>query len=78
MAMYSLALSIGFMIAFPVVGSLVQSRGWRSTWLAIGIALLAVHRADQLARRAAQPRGDRRSGRTATTSSRGVNAGSCG
>ena len=42
MAMYSLALSIGFMIAFPVVGSLVQSHGWRSTWLAIGITLLAV------------------------------------
>ena len=42
MAIYSIVMSIGFMIAFPVVGSLVQSWGWRSTWFAIGIALLAV------------------------------------
>ena len=42
MAVYSLALSIGFMVAFPIVGTFVQSRGWRATWLAIGIALLAV------------------------------------
>ena len=41
MAVYSVALSVGFMIAFPVVGSLVQSRGWRAAWLAIGVALLA-------------------------------------
>ena len=41
MAVYSLALSVGFMVAFPVVGSLVQSWGWRPTWLAIGIALAA-------------------------------------
>ena len=42
MAIYSVALSIGFMIAFPVVGSLVQSRGWRAAWLAVGAAILAV------------------------------------
>jgi len=30
------------MIAFPVVGSLVQSAGWRAAWFAIGIALLVV------------------------------------
>ena len=42
MAIYSIVMSIGFMIAFPVVGSLVQSRGWRFAWLAIGIALIAV------------------------------------
>jgi MFS family permease len=42
MAVYSIVLSIGFMIAFPVVGSLVQSWGWRSAWLAIGISLLIV------------------------------------
>jgi MFS family permease len=42
MAVYSLALSVGFMVAFPVVGSLVQGWGWRSTWLMIGIALGAV------------------------------------
>jgi len=40
MAIYSVTLSVGFMIAFPVVGSLVQSRGWRAAWLAIGIAIL--------------------------------------
>ena len=42
MAVYSIVLSIGFMIAFPVVGSLVQSWGWRSAWLAIGVTLLIV------------------------------------
>jgi MFS family permease len=42
MAVYSIVMSIGFMIAFPVVGSLVQSWGWRSAWLSIGIALVAV------------------------------------
>ncbi|HYE85704.1 MAG TPA: MFS transporter, partial [Vicinamibacterales bacterium] len=42
MAIYSVVMSIGFMIAFPVVGSLVQSAGWRSAWLAIGVVLLVV------------------------------------
>jgi MFS family permease len=42
MAVYSIVMSIGFMIAFPIVGSLIQSWGWRSAWLAIGFALLAV------------------------------------
>ena len=41
MAVYSVALSVGFMIAFPVVGSLVQSRGWRVAWFAVGAAILA-------------------------------------
>jgi MFS family permease len=41
MAVYSLALSVGFMVAFPVVGSLVQSWGWRAAWLVIGVALVA-------------------------------------
>ena len=41
MAIYSVALSIGFMAAFPLVGSLVQSWGWRRAWLAIGLALVA-------------------------------------
>jgi MFS family permease len=40
MALYSVTLSVGFMVAFPVVGSLVQQRGWRAAWLAIGIALV--------------------------------------
>jgi MFS family permease len=42
MAVYSIVMSIGFMIAFPVVGSLVQSWGWRSSWFAIGLALIVV------------------------------------
>ena len=41
MAIYSVVLSVGFMIAFPVVGSLVQSRGWRVAWFAVGAAILA-------------------------------------
>jgi MFS family permease len=41
MATYSVVMSIGFMIAFPVVGSLVQSRGWRFAWFAVGMAILA-------------------------------------
>jgi MFS family permease len=40
MAIYSVALSVGFMIAFPIVGTLVQSRGWRFAWLAVGAAIL--------------------------------------
>ena len=40
MAIYSLVLSVGFMIAFPLVGSLVQARGWRIAWLAVGAAIL--------------------------------------
>ena len=42
MAIYSLAISIGFMAAFPIVGALVQGRGWRVAWLAIGLAILLV------------------------------------
>lgn len=41
MAVYSIVMSIGFMAAFPIVGTLVQSRGWRAAWLAVGIALIA-------------------------------------
>ena len=41
MAIYSIALSVGFMIAFPVVGAFVQFWGWRSAWLFIGVALIA-------------------------------------
>jgi len=42
MAVYSIVLSIGFMIAFPVVGAIVQSRDWRAAWLSIGVSLLLV------------------------------------
>jgi MFS family permease len=41
MAAFSIVMSMGFMIAFPIVGSLVQSQGWRVAWLAIGLALIA-------------------------------------
>ena len=42
MAIYSVVLSIGFMIAFPLVGAAVQSRGWRAAWFAVGAAIIAV------------------------------------
>ena len=41
MAIYSVAISVGFMAAFPLVGLAVQAWGWRTAWLTIG-ALLAV------------------------------------
>lgn len=40
MAVFSIVMSIGFMIAFPTVGALVQTRGWRFAWFAVGIALI--------------------------------------
>jgi MFS family permease len=40
MAVYSIALSIGFMAAFPAVGAMVQSYGWRTAWLAVGLSLI--------------------------------------
>lgn len=40
MAVYALAMSIGFMAAFPLVGALVQSSGWRMAWAAIGLCLV--------------------------------------
>jgi MFS family permease len=40
MAIYSIALSIGFMIAFPLVGAAVQSYGWRLAWAGIGVGLI--------------------------------------
>jgi len=36
MAIYSLLLSIGFMIAFPLVGSFVVHHGWRVAWGVVG------------------------------------------
>ena len=41
MAVYSIVMSIGFMVAFPIVGALVQSSGWRAAWLTVGLALIA-------------------------------------
>ena len=42
MAVYSVVMSVGFMIAFPLVGAVVTARGWRTAWAGIGLALLAV------------------------------------
>lgn len=40
MAVYTVALSVGFMAAFPAVGALVIGYGWRAAWTAVGLALL--------------------------------------
>jgi MFS family permease len=42
MAIYSVVMSVGFMIAFPVVGAAIQRWGWRQAWLGIGLALAIV------------------------------------
>jgi MFS family permease len=42
MAAYSLAVSIGFMAAFPAVGEAVMASGWRSAWSGIGWVILMV------------------------------------
>lgn len=42
MAVYALVMSVGFMIAFPVVGAVVQTNGWRFAWASIGVFLLVV------------------------------------
>ncbi len=40
MAVYTVLLSVGFMIAFPVVGAVVVGSGWRAAWAGVGGALL--------------------------------------
>ena len=40
MGVYSLVLSIGFMLAFPAVGAIVQTQGWRVAWAWVGAALV--------------------------------------
>jgi len=40
MGVYAVAMSIGFMAAFPAVGAAVLATGWRATWAGIGWALL--------------------------------------
>ena len=42
MGTYALAMSVGFMIAFPIIGAVVLSSGWRVAWAAIGVALIVV------------------------------------
>ncbi|HLM55750.1 MAG TPA: MFS transporter [Pyrinomonadaceae bacterium] len=40
MAVYTVALSVGFMAAFPSVGAAVGAYGWRAAWAGIGLAVL--------------------------------------
>src|SRR5688500_13552595 len=40
MAVYTIALSIGFMLAFPLIGAIVLQNGWRTAWWIVGLALL--------------------------------------
>lgn len=40
MAIYALVMSVGFMLAFPLVGAIVSASGWRTAWASIGIALV--------------------------------------
>ncbi len=40
MAVYTVVLSVGFMVAFPVIGAMVITTGWRVTWWTIGLTLL--------------------------------------
>lgn len=40
MAVYAVVMSVGFMTAFPLVGALVQSAGWRVAWATIGLCLV--------------------------------------
>ena len=40
MAVYTVVLSVGFMVAFPLIGAAVIRNGWRTTWWTIGLALL--------------------------------------
>ena len=40
MAVYTVALSVGFMAAFPSVGAAVNAYGWRAAWAGVGLAIL--------------------------------------
>lgn len=42
MALYSVILSIGFMIAFPVVGYVTETVGWRVAWGGVGLSLVVL------------------------------------
>ncbi len=39
MAVYTIILSVGFMLAFPVVGAVVINGGWRVAWAGVGAAI---------------------------------------
>ena len=40
MAVYTVVLSVGFMLAFPLIGALVLESGWRRAWWIVGLALM--------------------------------------
>lgn len=40
MGVYAVAMSIGFMAAFPAVGAATQASGWRVAWSGIGLVLV--------------------------------------
>lgn len=40
MAVYSVLLTIGFMVAFPVLGHQISTTGWRAAWQAVGLLLI--------------------------------------
>jgi len=40
MALYTVALSVGFMTVFPLIGYVVQKSGWRTAWAWIGAVIL--------------------------------------
>ncbi len=40
MGVYSIGLSVGFMAAFPIVGAIVATHGWRTAWFGIGCCLV--------------------------------------
>lgn len=40
MAVYTILLSIGFMLSFPLIGEMVIEYGWRRAWSAVGLAVL--------------------------------------
>ena len=40
MGVYTIVLSIGFMLAFPIVGATVLNSGWRTAWTGLGLVLL--------------------------------------
>ena len=42
MGVYAVIMSVGFMIAFPIVGGLATAHGWRLAWGSVGVALVAV------------------------------------
>ena len=42
MGVYAVTMSVGFMVAFPMVGAVVLAAGWRAAWSAIGVFLIAV------------------------------------